>query len=225
MSQLNAKFAIPSRVESLFRLTLGESTIPGAGRGLFVFEPVPSQALIFKVAKPLICIVCTVNLLFQPIWIVLANHCTFCRSRKTRLLAIYAIIALDTREERSGRLGMKTFKFFPALLVKSCTIAPKSVSPPYFPSRPHNWLVERNAEIPRGSTTIRPNAIWSPASDKIQMMVLQSCRRTCGLLSDCSPSMNMIWYLRRSGMSISPSRHSWIADEKSGKIGQEYLLR
>jgi hypothetical protein len=138
MSQLNATSAIPSRVESQFRLTLGESTIPGAGRGLFVCEPVPSQALIFKVAKPLICIVCTVNLLFQPIWIVLANHCTFCRSRKTRLLATYAIIALDTRKERSGRLGMKTFNFLPALLAKSRTIAPKSVSPTSFPSRPHN---------------------------------------------------------------------------------------
>lgn len=159
---------------------------------MFVCEPVPSQALIFKVAKPLICIVCTVNLLFQPIWIVLANHCTFCRSRKTRLLATYAIIALDTRKERSGRLGMKTFNFLPALLAKSCIIAPKSVSPASFPSCPHNLLVERNAEIPRGSTTTRPNATSSHASDKIRMMVLQFCPRTCELLSDYSPSMNMI---------------------------------
>jgi hypothetical protein len=138
MSQSNATFAIPSRVEPLFRLTLGESSITGAGRGLFVCEPVPSQALIFRVPKPLICIVCIVNLLFQPTWVVLANHCTFCRSRKTRLFDEHAIIALDTREERSRRLGMKTFNFLPALPAKSCTTAPKSVSPPFFPSRPHS---------------------------------------------------------------------------------------
>jgi hypothetical protein len=138
MSQSNATFAIPSRVEPLFRLTLGESSITGAGRGLFACEPVPSQALIFRVPKPLICIVCTVNLLFQPTWIVLANHCTFCRSRKTRLFDGYAIIALDTRKERFKRLGMKAFNFLPALPAKSCTIAPKSVSPTSFPSRSHN---------------------------------------------------------------------------------------
>ena len=138
MSQSNATFAIPSRVEPLFRLTLGESSITGAGRGLFACEPVPSQALIFRVPKPLICIVCTVNLLFQLTWIVLANHCTFCRSRKTRLFDEYAIIALDTRKERTRQLGMKQFSFLPALLAKSCTIAPKSVSPTSFPSRFHS---------------------------------------------------------------------------------------
>ncbi len=138
MSQLNATFLIPSRVESLFRLTLGESTIPGAGRGLFLCEPVASQALIFKVAKPLICIVRTINLFFQPISIVLANYCTFCRSRKTRLSATYAIIALDTRQERSGRLGMKPFNFLLALPAKYYTIAPKSTSTTSFLSRSHS---------------------------------------------------------------------------------------
>jgi hypothetical protein len=194
MSQSNTTFALPSRVEPLFRLTLGESPIPGAGRGLFVCEPVPSQALIFRVPKPLICIVCnlTFDLLFQPTWIFWANHCTFCRWRKTRLFDEYAIIALDTREERSRRLGMKPYNSLPALLAKSCTIAPKSVSPLPLHLVPTTDLPERNAEIPRGSTTTRPNATSSPASDKIQMMVLQSCLRTCELLSGYSPSVNMI---------------------------------
>jgi hypothetical protein len=46
-----------SRVQATVPLQLRISAIPGAGRGLFVSEAVPSRGLIFRIAKPLLCIV------------------------------------------------------------------------------------------------------------------------------------------------------------------------
>jgi hypothetical protein len=58
MSQMYQNHTIPSRINTTVHLTLGQSNITEAGRGLFVSEPVLAQDLIFKVTKPMLCIVC-----------------------------------------------------------------------------------------------------------------------------------------------------------------------
>jgi hypothetical protein len=71
MSQIYQNNAIPSRINAAVPLTLVTSNITGAGRGLFVSEPVPAQGLIFRVSKPLLCIVCILhNLLLEALCIV-----------------------------------------------------------------------------------------------------------------------------------------------------------
>jgi len=57
MAQNQQKVQTPLRVRCQEPLRVGDSTMPGAGRGLFVRDDVAGSDLIFSVAKPLLCIV------------------------------------------------------------------------------------------------------------------------------------------------------------------------
>ncbi|KAE9370083.1 SET domain-containing protein [Stipitochalara longipes BDJ] len=57
MSQAVQQINKVARVKATVPLEVRLSTIPGAGRGMFVSEPILAQELIFSISKPLVCIV------------------------------------------------------------------------------------------------------------------------------------------------------------------------
>lgn len=71
MSQLtmsnNSPESLPRRVNAAVPLKIATSTIPGAGRGLFVLEDVKAGDIIFSIAEPLICVVSYIQIHPAPI--------------------------------------------------------------------------------------------------------------------------------------------------------------